>query len=133
MAKINFTPDALEDMKEIKAYITDELCSEQSAINTIEKIMKRIRQLADFPEIGAPLSSIINLQVPYRFLVCGNYTAFYKVEGDEVHIIRVLYGRRNFMQILFGSHTTNNTRSLFYNCRVAILFIGNIVSVIFFK
>ena len=84
MAKINFTPDALEDMKEIKAYITDELCSEQSAINTIEKIMKRIRQLADFPEIGAPLSSIISLEVPYRFLVCGNYTAFYKVEGDEV-------------------------------------------------
>ena len=102
MAKINFTPDALEDMKEIKAYITDELCSEQSAINTTQKIMKRIRQLADFPEIGAPLSSIISLEVPYRFLVCGNYTAFYKVEGDEVHIIRVLYGRRNFMQILFG-------------------------------
>ena len=51
MAKINFTPDALEDMREIKAYITDELCSEQSAINTIEKIMKRIRlflQLRDF-------------------------------------------------------------------------------------
>lgn len=72
------------------------------AINTIEKIMKRIRQLADFPEIGAPLSSIISLEVPYRFFVCGNYTAFYKVEGDEVHIIRVLYGRRNFMQILFG-------------------------------
>ena len=102
MAKINFTPDALEDMKESKAYITDELCSEQSAINTVEKIMKHIRQLGSFPESGAPLSSIINLEVPYRFLVCGNYTAFYKVDGDEVHIIRVLYGRRNFMQILFG-------------------------------
>lgn len=102
MAKINFTPDALEDMKEIKAYIADELCSERSAINTTQKIMKRIRQLADFPEIGAPLSSVINLEVPYRFLVCGNYTAFYKVEADEVHIVRVLYGRRNFMQILFG-------------------------------
>ena len=89
-------------MKEIKAYITDELCSEQSAINTVEKIMKRIRQLGSFPESGAPLSSIINLEVPYRFLVCGNYTAFYKVDGDEVYIIRVLYGRRNFMQTLFG-------------------------------
>ena len=32
MAKINFTPDALEDMKEIKAYITDELCSELAAL-----------------------------------------------------------------------------------------------------
>ncbi|MBO5203374.1 MAG: type II toxin-antitoxin system RelE/ParE family toxin [Clostridia bacterium] len=102
MAKITFTPAALEDMKDIKAYITDELCSEQSAINTVSKIMKRIRQLSEFPEIGAPLSSIISLDVPYRFLVCGNYTAFYKVEKDEVHIVRVLCGRRNFMQILFG-------------------------------
>ena len=102
MAKIDFTPDALEDMKAIKAYITEELFSEQSANKTLGKIMKRILQLEDFPEIGAPLSSVIDLEVPYRFLVCGNYTAFYKIEGDRVHIIRVLYGRRNFMQILFG-------------------------------
>lgn len=102
MAKINFTPDALEDMKEIKAYISAELCSERAAINTIEMITKRIRQLEDFPESGAPLSSVISLKVDHRFLVCGNYIAFYKVEGDNVHIIRVLYGRRNFMQILFG-------------------------------
>jgi addiction module RelE/StbE family toxin len=102
MTKINFTPDALEDLKEIKAYITEELCSEESAILTVGNITKRIRQLSDFPESGAPLSSIIILEVPYRFLVCGNYTAFYKVEANEVHIIRVLYGRRNFMQILFG-------------------------------
>ncbi len=87
---------------EIKAYITDELCSEKSTINTVKKIMKRIRQLADFPEISAPISSIINLDVPYCFLFCCNYTAFCKADGDEVHIIRVLYGRRNFMQILFG-------------------------------
>ena len=102
MAKINFTPDALEDLKEIKAYITEELCSEESAVRTVGNITKRIRQLTDFSESGAPLSWIINLEVPYCFLVCGNYTAFYKVESDEVHIIRVLYGRRNFMQILFG-------------------------------
>ena len=102
MANIKFTPDALEDLKDINTYITDELCSEQSAINTIEQIMKHIRQLSSFPEIGAPLSSIINLEVPYRFLVCGNYTAFYKIDGEDVYVIRVLYGRRNFMQILFG-------------------------------
>lgn len=102
MAKISFTPAALEDMKDIKAYITNELCSEPAAISTIDKIMKKIHKLADFPEIGAPLSSIVGFEVPYRFLVCGNYIAFYKVDGDEVCIIRVLYGRRNFMQIFFG-------------------------------
>lgn len=102
MAEIGFTPDALEDMKKIKAYITDELCNEQSAISTVQKIMKRIRLLEDFPEIGAPLSSVISIETRYRFLVCGNYTAFYKIEDDKVRIIRVLYGRRNFMQMLFG-------------------------------
>ena len=102
MTKINFTPDALEDLKEIKAYITEELCNEESAIRTVGNITKRIRRLSDFPESGAPLSSIIDLEVPYRFLVCGNYTAFYKVEANEVRIIRVLNARRNFIQILFG-------------------------------
>ena len=52
MAKISFTPDALEDMKEIKAYITDELCSEQSAINTIEKIILQIEGPGDFKFSG---------------------------------------------------------------------------------
>ena len=102
MAKINYSPAALEDLREIKSYISEELCSEPAAINTIEKIMKRIRQLADFPELGAPLSSIIDLEVPYRFLVCGNYIAFYKTDTDNVYIIRVLYGKRNYLQILFG-------------------------------
>ena len=102
MAKINYSPSALEDLREIKSYISEELCSEPAAINTIEKIMKRIRQLADFPDLGAPLSSIIDLEVPYRFLVCGNYIAFYKTDADNVYIIRVLYGKRNYMQILFG-------------------------------
>lgn len=68
----------------------------------METITKRIRQLGTFPESGAPLSSIIALEVPCRFLVCGNDTVFYKVDGDEVHIIRLLYGKRNFMRILFG-------------------------------
>ncbi|MBQ8260350.1 MAG: type II toxin-antitoxin system RelE/ParE family toxin [Clostridia bacterium] len=102
MAEINYSPAALEDLREIKSYISEELCSEPAAINTIEKIMKRIRQLADFPDLGAPLSSIIDLEVPYRFLVCGNYIAFYKTDTDNVYIIRVLYGKRNYMQILFG-------------------------------
>ena len=64
--------------------------------------MNRIRQLSEFPALGAPLSSVIHMEVSYRFLVCGHYTAFYKVDDGQVHIIRILYNRRNFMQILFG-------------------------------
>lgn len=101
MAEIFFTQDALEDLIEIQRYIKDELYSEQSAITTVDKIKNRIMQLADFPEMGATLSSIIDFDVPYRFLVCGNYIAFYKTDKDRVWIIRILYGKRNFIKILF--------------------------------
>lgn len=102
MAEIRFTPAALADMRDIKTYITEELCSEQAAVNTVSRIMKRIRQLEAFPELGACLSAAVELEVPYRYLVCGNYLAFYRIDRGEVQIIRVLYGRRNYMQILFG-------------------------------
>ena len=91
----------------MKAYIREELCNEQAAIHTLSDIMKRIRILSRFPESGAPLSSIVDFETDYRFLVCGNYTAFYRVERQTVSIARILYGRRNFMQILFGEPKDN--------------------------
>ena len=63
--------------------------------------MEHINRLRTFPDSGAPLSSIIDLGTNYRFLVCGNYTAFYRTENNAVLIVRVLYGRRDFMRILF--------------------------------
>lgn len=102
MAEIKFSPEAIADLQQTKAYIAEELCNEQAAVSTVAKITKRIRMLADFPESGAPLSSVIDMETDYRFLVCGNYTAFYRFENDIVFIVRILYGRRNYVQILFG-------------------------------
>ena len=107
MAEIKLSPEAITDLQQIKAYIAEELCNVQAAVNTVATITKRIRMLADFPDSGASLSSIVDFETDYRFLVCGNYTAFYRTENQTVHIIRVLYGRRNFMQILFGEPRNN--------------------------
>lgn len=105
MAEIVFSPEALSDLKQTRTYIAEELCSEQAAIDTVSKIMKHIRTLSVFPESGAPLASVVNFATDYRFLVCGNYTAFYRYEQNRVFIVRVLYGRRDFMRILFGENT----------------------------
>ena len=102
MTEIKFSPEALSDLQQTKTYITEELCSEIAANNTISKILKHIRMLSEFPESGPSLSSIVNFETDYRFLVCGNYTAFYRYEQNTVYIIRVLYGRRDFMRILFN-------------------------------
>ena len=102
MYKVSFSPEAVDDLKEIKQYIKDELCNEQAAKNTVTKILKKIKLLSDFPESGSSLSAIIGFDTDYRYLVCDNYIAFYRIENKNVLIVRVLYGRRNYMQILFG-------------------------------
>ena len=71
MAEIKFSPEAIGDLQQIKAYIIEELCNEQAANSTIEKIMKHIQILQSFPKSGAPLESIVNFGCDYRFLVCG--------------------------------------------------------------
>jgi len=101
MANLKISPKAQKDMLEIKEYISEELGNPTAATNVLAKITKRFRDLMEFPLIGAPLSSVIKIETGYRFLVCGQYTAFYRYVNDTVYVDRVLYCRRDFMQILF--------------------------------
>ena len=93
---------------DIRRYITEELDSPAAAENTLKKILKNIRMLETQPFIGAPLSSIVNIDTHYRFLVCGSYLAFYYVENDDVFIVRILYGRRDYIKILFGDSSNTH-------------------------
>ena len=108
MTPIKFSPEAVKDLQEIQSYIANELCSRQAADRTVSKILSRIRSLSSFPEMGTPLSAVLSFDTNYRYLVCGNYTAFYRVEQDAVCIVRILYGRRDFMRILFGEPPEEN-------------------------
>lgn len=108
MAEIKFSPEAIADFQQTKEYISEELGSIDAVNNTIQKIMKSIKMLETFPLSGASLTSIVDFKTDYRFLVCGNYTAFYRVENDVVYIIRVLYDKRNFMRILFETQIDEN-------------------------
>lgn len=102
MNKLRYSPEALNDLNEIWAYIENELQNPAAAQKTVLSILDTIEKLRDFAEIGAQLSSITAIESDYRFLVCGKYIAFYRVEGKRVSIDRVLFGRRDYMRILFG-------------------------------
>ena len=102
MAKLLISPEAKQDLLEIKEYISNELDNPIAAKNVTDKIIKQISTLSDLPKIGTMLSSIINMETGYRFLVCGNYTAFYRYIDNTVFVDRILYGKRDFMRILFN-------------------------------
>ena len=103
MVKLKISPEAKDDLAEIRGYIERELCNPQAALNVVSKIIKRIRELLDHPEMGASLSSIVDMRTTYRFLVCGNYLIFYRYEAEVIFVTRILYGRRDYLHILFGN------------------------------
>jgi addiction module RelE/StbE family toxin len=109
MAEISYSDAAVSDLKQIGDYIAEQLQSPQAALNTVNKIQDKIDLLADFPLIGALLSSIYDIATDYRFLVCGNYLAFYRPQDDVVLIDRILYGRRDYLAILFGNLSQDET------------------------
>ena len=101
MNELHYSPEAQNDLSEIMKYITLELASPTSALNTVDSIVKKLRRLEQFAEAGARLSSIIVAETDYRYLVCGNYLAFYRIEGNNIYVDRVIYCRRDYIGILF--------------------------------
>ena len=65
-----------------------------------------------FPLAGALVSSAvkIDIDIDYRFLVCGIYLSFYRIQEDDVYIDRALYGRRDYLAILLGNLPQDETR-----------------------
>ncbi len=102
MAELHISPEAANDLLEIQQYIAVQLNTPVAAQRLAARILQSVRGLADFPESGPCLSSVLNMDTDYRFLVCGNYLIFYRLERQDVYIVRVLYGRRDYMKLLFG-------------------------------
>jgi plasmid stabilization system protein ParE len=114
MAKVRYSPQASADLQEIHGYIASNLGSPKAASNTVSRIAKKVRTLEGLPDIGSPLSSIVSVTTDYRFLVSGSYLVFYRFVPDPdsqnrtegaAYIIRVRYGGRNYLSVLFDKHT----------------------------
>ena len=99
--KIHYSPESRRDLDDIWDYIVSELQNRSAAERVIDCIIDAVDPLKNFAEMGTPLSSIADIGTDYRFLVSGNYMVFYRVQGNDVYIDRVLYGRSDYMSVLF--------------------------------
>ena len=99
--KLQHAPAALRDLDEISAYITEELSNPDAASQIVNRILDATERLERFPESGTLLSSISGVPSDYRFIPVQQYLIFYRIQTESVYIDRVLYGRRDYMRILF--------------------------------
>ena len=100
---IHYSTEAKRDLEDIWDYIEADLCNPNAAQRMVNRIMDDIDKLETFSSLGAPLSSIIDSDTDYRYLVTGNYMTFYRVHGTDIYVDRILYARRDYLRILFGN------------------------------
>ena len=99
--KIRVSPTALNDLKEIKSYIENDLSNPIAANNVVKRIIDDYSRLEISPHMGPSLSTKVPFDTDYCFIVSGNYLVFYKVEDDYISVNRILYGRRDYIKIIF--------------------------------
>ena len=105
---------AQQDLLNIRQYIETELANPAAARRTIERMLKAIRQLEQFPLSGAPLQ-YNGADTGYRYVTSGNYVAFYIGTHATVQVVRVLYGRRDTIRILLGARSSQRNQKKIQN------------------
>ena len=106
MKKLVYTPEAVRQLKSVKAYISDTLQNPKAADNIVRKITAGCRLLVEFPDMGRSVN-LIDDGTPVRLLILDNHIIIYDVTGDAVRIISVEDARSDWAQYFIRQQTEN--------------------------
>ena len=96
--KIKIYPSAEQDLKDIVTYLNT--LSPQAALHYYNKLTTGITNLSNMPA-RCPLAKDLALRAKgYRFLIVDSYIVFFVIVLDTVQIRRILYKKRNYLDIL---------------------------------
>ena len=97
---IEYSKDSKQDLIEIKRYIKYNLQEPVTANKLIDKIKKEIEKLTDNPEIYSIIDDDLIKKLKIRKITVDNYMIFYRVKENSVEIVRIMYGKRNWIKLL---------------------------------
>ena len=92
------TPSAQKDLTEIKSYFTDVLKTSSNSI--FDKFLEQVKILKVHPFTYRVHQDPLLKLVGYRVIPIDNYLMFYVVRSNTVQIHRILYAKRNYLQLL---------------------------------
>ena len=102
--KVEFLQSAIDDLEEIVLYIAKD--SSKSAMELHDKIIESATRLEELPKLGRLIPDKKLRQSGFRFIVIDKYLLFYKIYNEEINILRVLRGDRDY-PFLFSNHIKN--------------------------
>ena len=100
--KIIITPDAEEDLVELRNYIADVLLARDTARNYIRTIRKEIGSLSEMPARFKPVDDEPWHSRGIRRIMANNFFVYYRIDEDrkQVFVLNVIYARRDQLRML---------------------------------
>ena len=100
--KIIITPDAEEDLFELRNYIADVLLARDTARNYIRTIRKEIGSLSELPARYMPVDDEPWHSRGIRRIMANNFFVYYRIDEDrkQVFVLNVIYARRDQLRML---------------------------------
>ena len=100
--KINYSEQALEDLKSIYEYIAYELLVPDAAAKQVNRIMQSVKELDEMPMRYKVFEEEPWKSKQLRSYPVNNFVVFYlpKEETNTVYIVRIIYGGRDIEQQL---------------------------------
>ena len=96
--EVIITPSAQKDLTEIKSYFTNVLKTSSNSI--FEKFLEQVKILKVHPFTYKVHQDPLLKLVGYRIIPIDNNLMFYVIKSNIVQIHRVLYAKRNYLQLL---------------------------------
>lgn len=92
--------EAQNDLTQLVRYIYDNFNEPQTAKKIYTEIKEKIISLENMPSRHPVTEEEPYKAAEIRLLYIKNYTVFYKISDDCVRVLRVLYSRRDWKNIL---------------------------------
>lgn len=97
---VEYSKESKQDLIRIKQYIKYNLQEPEIAQKLISKIRKEINGLKSNPEIYTIIDDDIIRKLEIRKMIVDNYIVFYRIKSYNIQIVRIMYGRRNWINLL---------------------------------
>lgn len=97
---IEYSKEAKHDLIGIKQYIKYNLQETETAQKLIAKIRNEINNLKHNPELFTIIDDDLIRKLELRKVIVDNYIVFYRLKNYNIEIARIMYGRRNWINLL---------------------------------
>lgn len=100
--RIERTAKAEDQLRDIILYRAELTGSIDSALELLDRFESDVKQLSEFPDIGAPPRYAALRARGFRVLIVEKYLLFYKVDHQQavVTVYAIVDGRRDYLNLI---------------------------------